>query len=253
MSGTLGSYAHCSIVATVVAPDPTTAEVASVSLAVCYTVGGAAGSSYSSTTPVALPLDTATWLDSGIVIPPGGTVELYGTGLGTPDGLNATGPDGRESYGAVGVPLALGRTPFSLVAYVGPANPGFGVPAAQTVQLGSSPVPISSAAGGRVWVGYNDLQGSYGDNTGSFAVLSGWPVRIAYTAFGPRDEGLAWIRSSGAIDVVEWDPSTLGYVQGEFRDGGLQMPEGWWESGRMPGAIRRLTRVDAERDGFERR
>ena len=76
------------------------------------------------------------------------------------------------------------------------------------------------------------------------------PTRIASLAFGPRDEGLAWIRTSGAIDAAEWDPAVGGFVEGRNRDGGAPMPEGWWETGWLSGPTRRLARVEAERDGF---
>ena len=73
---------------------------------------------------------------------------------------------------------------------------------------------------------------------------------IAYLAFGPRDEGLVWIRASGALDATEWDPAADAYLEGANRDGGAPMPDGWWESGRMPGAVRRLARAEVEREGF---
>ena len=76
------------------------------------------------------------------------------------------------------------------------------------------------------------------------------PPRLAYLAFGPRDEGLVWIRSDGALDAAEWDPAALAYVEGSRRDGGAAMPTGWWESGRLPGPVRRMVRVEAEREGF---
>lgn len=73
---------------------------------------------------------------------------------------------------------------------------------------------------------------------------------LAFLAFGPRGEGLLCVRASGAIDAMEFDPVADAYVEGTNRDGGLPMPEGWWETGRMAGAIRRLTRIDCEREGF---
>jgi hypothetical protein len=73
---------------------------------------------------------------------------------------------------------------------------------------------------------------------------------IAYLAFGP-DRNLVWLRSSGHLDAVEWCPTCEAYIDGTSRDGGLTMPGGYWESGRLPGPPRRLTRAEVERDGFE--
>lgn len=72
---------------------------------------------------------------------------------------------------------------------------------------------------------------------------------ISFLAFGP-DRNLIWLRSSGHLDAVEWCPTCQTYIDGTSRDGGLPMPEGYWESARLPGALRRLTRVDVERSGF---
>ena len=73
---------------------------------------------------------------------------------------------------------------------------------------------------------------------------------IGFLAFGLRDEGLVWIRASGALDAVEWDRVTQGPIEGTNRDGGFPMPEGHWETARLPGATRRLVRVEVEREGF---
>lgn len=74
--------------------------------------------------------------------------------------------------------------------------------------------------------------------------------RIAYTAFGP-DRKLIWIRGiSGHLDAVEWCPTCYAYIGGTNRDGGQEMPEGFWESSRIAGLLRRLSRVDADRDEF---
>ncbi len=51
------------------------------------------------------------------------------------------------------------------------------------------------------------------------------------------------------MDAVEWNTASKAYIEGELRDGGLAMPDGYWETARLPGAARRLTRVEAERDG----
>lgn len=201
---------------------------------------------------IPLPLTTPTWLDTGLDVPAGGSLVVTGAGKGTQDGVNPCTPDGGLPFAVAGTPLAPGRAPFSLVGYVGPTNPGFGVDAADTVQLGTAPATVSGgAAGGRLWVGFNDLEGSFGDNTGTYSVTAeNGAARIAFLAFGPRDEGLLWIEASGAIASAEWDPGAAAYVDGPNRDGGAPMPEGWWESGRLPGSVRRLARAEVEREDF---
>jgi len=51
-------------------------------------------------------------------------------------------------------------------------------------------------------------------------------------AFSPNDRYLAG-RSSGQLDLVEWDFRTESYIGGDNRDGGYPMPDWFWESIRM--------------------
>ena len=55
-----------------------------------------------------------------------------------------------------------------------------------------------------------------------------WP-RVA---FSPNDIYLAG-RSSGQLDLIEWDKRTGDYITGDNRDGGYPMPDWFWESIRM--------------------
>jgi hypothetical protein len=79
--------------------------------------------------------------------------------------------------------------------------------------------------------------------------LSGASTGISwkYLAFSPNRQLWA-LRSSGQVDEVEWNCSTLQYISGANRDGGYAMPDGYWQSGRLRGANRRLTRVGVDRN-----
>jgi|GEM_PF-3932317 len=189
-----------------------------------------------------------------------------------------------------GTPLAQNRTPFSLVlALGGPTDPGFGVPRTSsgygTYQGGTGPINVSSYGDGRLYAGFNDICGDangvaepppthFQDNTGQYD-LSITTVRVpssvwvesiglracytvpqatgtrgvSYLAFGP-DRNLVWLRSSGHLDSAEWCPSCVHFVEGSNRDGGLPMPPGHWETGRLAGGQRRLARAEVEREGY---
>ena len=68
-----------------------------------------------------------------------------------------------------------------------------------------------------------------------------------YLAFSPNRKLWA-LRGSGEIDEIEWSSASTNYIGGANRDGGFTMPTGYWTSGRMRGANRRLTLVGVDQD-----
>jgi hypothetical protein len=122
--------------------------------------------------PISLPLNTEGWLDTGLAIPANVGAAVVATGVGYFEGdrwypCYPSGCPAYPIYPIPGTPLATGRTPFSLVLALSATKPSFGYGSA--LQGGAS-LTIPPGAGGRLWIGFNDLNGAAYDNTGSFLV-----------------------------------------------------------------------------------
>lgn len=123
------------------------------------------------TCALALSLVSPGWLDIGVTLGVGETLQVWAEGAGTWDGSHLATPNGSPGWPAFpigGTPLATGKVPFSFVIAVAGSNPGYG--AAGCYQGGTSPVTVTGP--GKVFVGFNDLNGAHVDNTGAFCVHS---------------------------------------------------------------------------------
>jgi hypothetical protein len=75
---------------------------------------------------------------------------------------------------------------------------------------------------------------------------AGADIKHQYVSFSPLGIMLA-MRSSGHVDEIEWDHSLGAYIEGTNRDGGRQMPDGFWESQEFRGGNRRLNMVGLDK------
>lgn len=126
--------------------------------------------------PFTLPLGDEGWQDTGLDLPAGVVVHVTASGSGRWDDFYTaypTGSPGWPTFPITGDPLGTGRIPFSLLLAVTNTPPGFGQP--NTIQ-GSASFSFSSA-GGRLYVGFNDLEGTFHDNTGFFQVTVEFEAR----------------------------------------------------------------------------
>ncbi|MGV3613839.1 MAG: hypothetical protein ACO1SV_00770 [Fimbriimonas sp.] len=125
-------------------------------------------------------LDEEGWHDTGVDLPAGVFVQATATGSGVWNGLVPAYPNGSPGwpfFPIEGLALGHARTPFSLLCAVTDVPPG--LEQLGTVQGGAS---FSFASpGGRLYLGFNDLDGAYHDNDGAFSVTF-------QVALAPRDE-----------------------------------------------------------------
>jgi|GEM_PF-4346217 len=118
-------------------------------------------------------LATSGWVNTGLRLRMGSVVSYTAVNQGTCtwNGSTDASPSG-SSWGSgfpiAGTPLATGRTSFSLVFAISETDPGFG---ASGAAQGASSGTIEAMAWGYLWLGFNDLEDAYGDNTGAFKVV----------------------------------------------------------------------------------
>lgn len=71
-----------------------------------------------------------------------------------------------------------------------------------------------------------------------------------YVSFSPLRK-LRAIRNSGHIDEIEWNSEQGAYIEGDSRDGGYEMPDGYWESSEIRGENSRIAEVGVDREEGE--
>lgn len=109
-------------------------------------------------------LGHGTWNGSSVAYPEG---SYWGTATNAPEnpgGVNWTFP----STGTPGLCSGIVVPPFALAVAVEAAQPAFNYASAFRPNRG--PTEITAPRNGQVWIGFNDRDDAYGDNTGGFDV-----------------------------------------------------------------------------------
>jgi hypothetical protein len=174
-----------------------------------------------------------------------------GTNLATGDDLEGTATDDTFSGSPEYWGLSAGLTGASVndsgftfqLAYIASPDPlgaGSPVPSYPVVSVDIVEVTITTTS---PYLKVDAVEASY-----TYTIpTAGTNVQHDYLAFSPLRKLWA-LRSSGHIDELEWNSATGQYIDGPGRDGGYEMPEGFWKSPTLRGRRLRVSHVSVDRD-----